>query len=140
MRTRRDGTPAPRSTAQPESEAPAARPAFAFAVKIAHSVLVIVMAAASITVLIDGLTGRRDIWLLLSLAVVGVEGVVYAVNGLRCPLTQLARYLGDPTGHDWLCERLLPERFVVRVAPFFAWVTILGLLAMGFRWLLRVPA
>ncbi|MEJ2287737.1 MAG: hypothetical protein P8Y02_03660 [Deinococcales bacterium] len=104
-----------------------------------HSALVFVMAAAAITILVDGLTGRRDVWLVLSLAVVGVEAIVYAANGLRCPLTKLARHLGDSTGHDWLFERLLPETYVLRVAPFFAWVTLLGLLAMGFRWLLRVP-
>ncbi len=111
----------------------------AVAVKVLHSALVFVMAAAAVTILVDGLTGRRDVWLALSLAVVGVEAVVYAVNGLRCPLTKLARRLGDATGHDWLFERLLPEPYVLRVAPFFAWVTLLGLLAMGFRWLLRVP-
>ena len=122
----------------------AARPAearrrVAVAVKVVHSALVFVMAAAAVTILVDGLTGRRDAWLALALAVVGAEAVVYAVNGLRCPLTRLARRLGDATGHDWLFERLLPESYVLRVAPFFAWVTLLGLLAMGFRWLLRVP-
>jgi hypothetical protein len=112
----------------------------ALAVKIAHSVLVLVMGAACVTVLVDGVTGRRDVWLWLSLAMIGVEGVVYVVNGRRCPLTKLARRLGDASGHDWLFERLLPEAYVVRVAPFFAWVTLLGLLAFAFRWLMRVPA
>lgn len=117
-----------------------ARSTAATLVKVAHSALVFVMAAASLTVLVDGVTGRRDLWLLMALLVVGVEAVVYVANGRRCPLTKLARRLGDATGHDWLFERLLPERYVLQVAPFFAWVTLLGLLAMGFRWLLRVPA
>ena len=112
----------------------------ALAVKMVHSALVFVMAAAAITVLVDGLTGRRDTWLVMALAVIGVEGLIYAGSGLRCPLTLLARRLGDATGHDWLFERLLPEAYVLRVAPFFAWVTLLGLLAMGFRWLLRLLA
>lgn len=114
------------------------RSALALAVKVLHSVLVVVMAVASTTVLVAGLSGRRDLWLALSLALVGAEGVVYVANGWRCPLTQLAQRLGDATGHDWLFERLLPEAYVLRVAPFFAWVTALGLLAFVLRWLLRV--
>jgi len=136
MRTRRDR----KSTLRGGAPEKSARRRAAAAVKVAHSALVAVMATASLTILVDGVMGRRDLWLVLALAVVGVEGVVYAANGLRCPLTQLARWLGDPTGHDWVCERLLPERWVVRVAPFFAWVSFLGLLAMGVRWLLQVPA
>jgi len=107
-------------------------------VKVLHSAAMVIMAAAAITVLVDGLTGRRDLWLALSLVLIGVEGVIYLANGRRCPLTKLALRLGDATGHDWLLERLLPEAYVLRVAPFFTWVTLLGLLAMGFRWLLQV--
>ena len=110
----------------------------ALVVKVLHSAAMAIMAAAAITVLVDGLTGRRDLWLVLSLVLIGVEGVIYLANGRRCPLTKLALRLGDATGHDWLLERLLPEAYVLRVAPFFTWVTLLGLLAMGFRWLLQV--
>lgn len=110
----------------------------AVVVKVLHSAAMVIMAAAAITVLVDGLTGRRDLWLALSLVLIGVEGVIYLANGRRCPLTKLALRLGDATGHDWLLERLLPEAYVLRVAPFFTWVTLLGLLAMGFRWLLQV--
>ena len=129
----------PGSAEAPGRRTDEARQRVALVVKVVHSALVFIMAAAAITILVDGLTGRRDVWLVLSLTLVGVEAVIYAVNGLRCPLTKLARHLGDDTGHDWLFERLLPEAYVFRVAPFFAWVTLLGLLAMGFRWLLRVP-
>ncbi len=110
----------------------------AVAVKVLHSVAMVVMAAAATTVLVDGVTGHRDVWLTVSLVLIGVEGVIYLANGRRCPLTKLALRLGDATGHDWLLERLLPEAYVLRVAPFFTWVTLLGLLAMGFRWLLQV--
>lgn len=107
-------------------------------VKVLHSVAMVVMAAAATTVLVDGITGRRDLWLTVSLVLIGAEGVIYLANGRRCPLTKLALRLGDATGHDWLLERLLPEACVFKVAPFFTWVTLLGLLAMGFRWLLQV--
>ena len=110
----------------------------AVSVKVLHSVAMVVMAAAATTVLVDGLTGRRDVWLTVSLVLIGAEGVIYLANGRRCPLTKLALRLGDATGHDWLLERLLPEAYVLKVAPFFTWVTLLGLLAMGFRWLLQV--
>lgn len=133
MRTRREGSRSLRSATPAGETGPTQRRA-ALVVKVFHSLLLLVMATASVTVLVDGITGRRDLWLVLALLVVGVEAVAYTANGLRCPLTSLARRLGDPTGHDWLCERLLPERYVLRVAPFFAWVTILGLLAMGVRW------
>jgi len=108
------------------------------AVKVLHSAAMMIMAAAALTVLVDGLAGRRDLWLALSLILIGAEGVIYFANGRRCPLTKLALRLGDDTGHDWLLERLLPEAYVLKVAPFFTWVTLLGLLAMGFRWLIQV--
>lgn len=110
----------------------------AVAVKVLHSAAMMIMAAAALTVLVDGLAGRRDLWLALSLILIGAEGVIYFANGRRCPLTKLALRLGDDTGHDWLLERLLPEAYVLKVAPFFTWVTLLGLLAMGFRWLIQV--
>lgn len=133
MRSRREGSRSFQDTT-PAGGVGLVRRRAALTVKIAHSVLLLVMASAAILVLVDGISGRRDVWLTLALLVVGVEAVVYAANGLRCPLTSLALRLGDPTGHDWVCERLLPERYVLRVAPFFAWVTLLGLLAMGVRW------
>lgn len=108
-----------------------AYPGAAAVVKVTHSVLALVMMAAGVYVLWCGLTGQRGAWLGAAIALLAVEAVAYTASGLRCPLTRLARALGDPTGHDWLLERLLPPSWLRWVAPFYGLVGFLGLLAIG---------
>ncbi len=40
--------------------------------------------------------------LVVAMAVVLVEGGIFLANGARCPLTSLARRLGDKTGKSWI--------------------------------------
>ncbi len=99
-------------------------------VKGGHSLAVIAMASASIYLVYCALTGRRDVFTVLSLAMIGVEALVYASFGRACPLTILARNLGDDGGHDYLFEWLLGRQRIHYVARTLAVLAVLGVVAI----------
>ncbi len=95
-------------------------------VKAFHSLAVLTMAAASLYLVYCALTGRRDVFTVLSLAMIGVEALVYWAFGRACPLTILARNLGDEGGHDYLFEWLLGRSRIHYVARTLALLAVLG--------------
>ncbi len=95
-------------------------------VKAGHSLAVIAMASASIYLVYCAVTGRRDVFTVLSLAMIGVEALVYASFGRACPLTILARNLGDDGGHDYLFEMLLGRERIHYVARTLALLAVIG--------------
>lgn len=77
-------------------------------VKVVHTVVYITMASAVVYVAYCGLVDRRDRLLLVAIALVALEGVVFFANGMHCPLTTLAQKYGDPSGH--VGDTLFPEQ------------------------------
>ena len=82
-------------------------------------------------------TGRRDALVVWSLVMIGVEAVVYATCGKRCPLTILARNLGDEGGHDYLFEWILGTSRIKYVARTLALLSVIGVLALIISELVR---
>ncbi|MFB0834620.1 hypothetical protein ACX8Z9_05915 [Arthrobacter halodurans] len=68
------------------------------AVKLVHTLAWFTIEACMVYVLFVGLRGRSDRRAGLAAAVVALETAVFAANGFRCPLTAVARNLGDGTG------------------------------------------
>lgn len=102
-------------------------------VRAIHTAIYLLMVVSILHALYAALTGTYDPLLPLSLTIVTVECVVFAANGMKCPLTALARRYGDVTGH--VCDTLFPEwctRYTFRVfgTLFFLAVIILGLRAL----------
>jgi hypothetical protein len=106
-------------------------------VKAIHSVAVIAMASAAIYLMYCAVTGRRDALVVWSLVMIGVEAVVYATFGKRCPLTILARNLGDEGGHDYLFEWILGTSRIKYVARTLALLSVIGVLALIISELVR---
>ena len=97
----------------------------------------LVESAAICYILYSGVFNVRGTGLLIAVVVVVAEIVVFVANGTRCPLTKLARRLGDPTGNDFVADTFLPERFA-RLIPFACGgLAFVGLLLVLLR-LLRV--
>ncbi|NJL46255.1 MAG: hypothetical protein HC929_00515 [Leptolyngbyaceae cyanobacterium SM2_5_2] len=68
-------------------------------VKLAHTIVFVVMFAAILFLLYGGLTNQLSRWTALAFGLISVEVVVYASNGFRCPLRTLAENL-TPEGQS----------------------------------------
>lgn len=118
---------------RPSWHLPQPRPSFLVVsfrvlVKALHSVAVLVFAAAAGYLIYCGLTGARTAAMVWALVAVGVEAAIYVGFGRKCPLTMLARWLGDAGGHDYLFEWLLGARRIGLVSRSLAAVAGLGVL------------
>lgn len=89
-------------------------------VKAFHSLAVLAFAAATFYLMYCAITGHRDALVVWSLVMIGVEAVVYLAFGRKCPLTILARNLGDEGGHDYLFEWLLGTKRIMYVSRTLA--------------------
>jgi hypothetical protein len=62
-----------------------------------------------------------------------LEVVVFTANGFRCPLTNVARQMGDVSGNDFVADIFLPQRFA-RMIPFACGgLALSGMLLVGAR-------
>jgi len=68
------------------------------AVKVAHTLAWFSIESCMLYVLYAGLKGRPDRRAAVAAAVVAGESVIFAANGFRCPLTDLAEQLGAERG------------------------------------------
>lgn len=96
-------------------------------VKAFHSLAVLAFAAATFYLMYCAITGHRSALVWWSIAMIGVEAVVYLSFGRKCPLTILARNLGDEGGHDYLFEWLLGTKRIMYVSRTLA---VLGAIAV----------
>jgi hypothetical protein len=83
------------------------------AVKVFHTLAWFSIEACMLYVLYSDLRGRSDRRAGIAASVVALETLVFAANGFHCPLTAVARNLGDSTGSvtdiylpHWLARNL----------------------------------
>lgn len=67
-------------------------------VKAFHTFAWFTIEACMVYLVYSGLRGRTDRRAAKAAVVVAGETIIFAANGFHCPLTPLARRLGDPTG------------------------------------------
>ncbi|MBW7915266.1 MAG: hypothetical protein H3C53_01060 [Trueperaceae bacterium] len=106
-------------------------------VKALHSLAVLAFAVAAGYLIYCGFTGVRTAWVGWALAAVGVEALLYVGFGRKCPLTMLARWLGDDGGHDYLFEWLLGRRRIWLVSRVLAGLAGVGVLSVALGSLIR---
>jgi len=68
------------------------------AIKAAHTLAWFSIESCMLYVLYAGLMGRSDRRAAIAAAVVAGESLIFAANGFRCPLTDLAEQLGAERG------------------------------------------
>jgi len=98
--------------------------------KAFHSLIVIAFAGFSIYLMYCALTGRRDALIVWALVGIAAEAVIYLGFRRKCPLTLLARYLGDDGGHDYLFEWLLGTKRIFYVSRTLAALAVIGVLML----------
>jgi hypothetical protein len=97
--------PAPRRSPKPpraaseaaEPQTEGARPVL-LAIKAAHTLVWFSIESCVVYVLYAGLANRTDRRAAIAGAVIAGESLVFAANGFRCPLTNLAESLGAESG------------------------------------------
>ena len=78
------------------------------------------------------LTGASGPWLWIALVLLAIESVVFAGNGFRCPLTDLAVRYGAKSGRVF--DTFLPEKATRYTFRFFGTLMAVGLLLLVLRW------
>jgi hypothetical protein len=78
-------------------------------VKAFHTLAWFTIEACMMYLLYSGVRGRTDRRAGKAAAVVAGETAIFVANGFHCPLTPLARRLGDPTGS--VTDIYLPKWF-----------------------------
>jgi hypothetical protein len=102
-------------------------------VRWVHTTIYIVMASCVLVVLYAGITGARGAWLGPAFTLVCGESLVFAVSGMKCPLTALALKYG--ARHGAVFDTFLPERLTRHTLAVFGPMAILGLGLVLLRWL-----
>jgi hypothetical protein len=104
-----------------------------FWIKLLHTAIFGVESAAILYILYSGLFDARGPLLVAAVIVVLAEVLIFAASGARCPLTKIARRLGDATGNDFIADIFLPERFARSIPFVCGGLALAGLLIVGVR-------
>jgi len=99
----------PRPDGMPPARAARPRPAVVAAVKTVHTLAWVSIESCVLYVLYAGLVGRTDKRVGIAGAIVAGEILVFAGNGFRCPLTELAERYGAQRGS--VTDIYLPKWF-----------------------------
>lgn len=114
--------PAARSAKVPRAMSDAQRLTL---VRSVHTTIYIVMASCVLVVLYAGVTGAQGAWLWLAVALVCGESLVFAVSGMKCPLTAIALKYG--ARHGAVFDTFLPERLTRHTLAVFGPLVVVGL-------------
>ena len=99
-------------------------------VRVVHTVIYVVMASSVFAVLYAGVSGARGAWLWVSLALVGIEVVIFVGSGMKCPLTAVAAKYGASTGDD----TLFPQSVTRFTLAFFGPLIVIAVALLVARW------
>lgn len=86
------------------------------------------MVVAIFYILYAAIVGAFGILLYISLGLLALEGIVFFGNGMKCPLTALAKRYGDPKGY--VGDTLFPERCTKYTFRVFGSILLIALLIL----------
>lgn len=100
-------------------------------IRLAHTAIWAVMAAAVFYILYCGITGRLGPWLYAAIGLILLELVVLLLNRWACPLTIVAQEIKP----DWQDgdDIYLPVWVAVHNKTIFGTLFVVGLLLVGWR-------
>ena len=106
---------------------PTMRSAGLIAVKAVHSALFFAIGGCLVYFLASGIARRSDRRAVLAGAVVAGEALIFAANGMRCPLSDVAEDLGAEDGSvaDIYLPRPLREHLPAVTGPMFGLAIVL---------------
>ena len=98
-----------------------------FILKLAHTIVFLIESAAILYIVESGLRRRYDRRRSVAIGLVLAETAVYLGNKQTCPMTKLARSLGDETGNDLIADIFLPRWFAPLIPPICGTLAIFGM-------------
>ena len=103
-------------------------------VKVTHSAVWSLMAAAVFYILYSGITGKIGALTYASISLIIVEVLVLSVNGWACPLTHVAQRIKP----DWRDgdDIFLPTWLAIRNKTIFGTLFVIGILLVVVRLLI----
>lgn len=101
------------------------------AIRLAHTVIYLVMAGAVVYMLYCGIVDRIGVDTYIALALVVTECVVFIGNGMKCPLTTMAKDHGAEKGYVF--DAFIPERLTRYTVPTFGTLFGIALLVLLYR-------
>jgi hypothetical protein len=103
------------------------RPRAVFAIKAVHSLAFAIIQTCIVYLVYKGLRRQSDGKAVAAAAVAIGESAVYAANGFRCPLTDLAERLGSE--HGAVTDIFLPKWLAANIAriytPLLLWAIVM---------------
>src|SRR5689334_125673 len=102
-----------------------------FLIRTLHTIIYIIMASATVFVVVSAVTGYSGVILFVALGLVGIESVVFFTNGMKCPLTGLAKKYGADKGYAF--DTFLPEALTKYTFRFFTSLFVFGLILLAAR-------
>lgn len=78
--------------------------------------------------MVDGLQNRQKLFVIKTIHTFIYEGLVFWGNGMKCPLTALAKQYGDPKGY--VGDIFLPEKIAKNTFRIFGTILVIGLLIL----------
>jgi hypothetical protein len=84
-----------------------------FLIKLVHTATLVLFSSCIVYIFYSAITGTYSWILLLAIGTILAEGLVLLLNNWQCPLTNLARGLGDETGR--VTDIFFPAWFVPHV-------------------------
>jgi glycerol uptake facilitator-like aquaporin len=99
-----------------------------FVLKLIHTIIFLVESAAILYLVESGARRRYGRKRNIAIGLVAAETVVYLGNKQTCPMTNMARSLGDETGNDWIADIFLPRWFAPLIPPICGTLALFGLI------------
>ncbi|MCW5935766.1 MAG: hypothetical protein KIT11_00470 [Fimbriimonadaceae bacterium] len=101
------------------------------AIRLVHTLIYLVMAGSVVYILYCGIVARIGTGTYIALGLVVVECVVFVGNGMKCPLTTLAKEHGAEKGYVF--DAFIPERLTRYTVPTFGTLFALALALLLYR-------
>ena len=97
-------------------------------IKLAHTLIFFFASTCIMYVVYCGVVGKSNIILWASVVIVFMIGLIYAVNGLECPLATMVHRLA---GRRDVPDIFFPDWFANRIMPVSTGIYVVGVVLVG---------
>ncbi|MFA6082016.1 MAG: hypothetical protein WC773_01185 [Patescibacteria group bacterium] len=101
-------------------------------IKTIHTIIFIFMAGSVFFILYCGIAKIFGPALYVALGLISIEGIVFFGNGMKCPLTGMAKKYGATKGYVF--DSFFPEKWTRYTFPVFGTILGIGLFLLLLRW------